>query len=94
MKTKRLNKEIKDTIINLLNGILKEKPRGLIQVFGEKCYFAANSLPALRFGRPAGGRSVRELSGACGACLHGLFLARNPEECRQVLALEMDDPRG
>lgn len=93
-ENKRLNKEIKDTIINLLNGILKEKPRGLIQVFGENAILLPDGLPALSgLGVLRAGVPLGELKRGRVEPAHGLFLACNPEECRQVLALEMDDPR-
>ncbi len=93
-ENKMLNKETKDTIINLLNGILKEKPRGLIQVFGENVILLPDGLPALSgLGVLRAGVPLGELKRGRVEPAHGLFLACNPEECRQVLALGMDDPR-
>ncbi len=94
-ENRRLNKETEDTINNLLYNILKEKPQGLLQVFGENAVLLPNGMPALSgMGVLRAGVPVGELKRGRIEPAHGLFLSCKPEECRQVLALAMDDPRA
>lgn len=93
-ENKKLNKETEDTIINLLDNILKEKHQGLLQVFGENVILLPDGLPALSgLGVLRAGVPVGELKRGRIEPAHGLFLACKPEECRQVLVLTIDDPR-
>ena len=93
-RKKELNKEIKDSIDNLLNKILIEIPDGCIQSFGENVLLLPEGMPELSgLGVLRAGIPVGELRRGRIEPAHGLFMACRPEECRQVLKLDAGDPR-
>lgn len=91
---KRLNKETEVSINNILNQILKQDPKGVLQVFGENVLLLPEGLPELSgLGVLRAGIIVGEHKRGRIEPAHGLFQAGKPEDFRQVLELNAGDPR-